>query len=221
MHDIEKVQAALSQALDTVGKLGRIASEAVTEAEAREGDLAKVRGAYDMAAESRFLWKRRAIQAGWAPPVSLLDWATVEHQARPEEPWNPSAQPEEVITLSGAVGQALGTASMCWSDVSRAGTFQDGKALWVHEGLVAWLSDWADEQRKQANEATAAKMLVLVKEWADLAYEMYALLCASSPGEHSTDAGAAEWRTAFNRLKDRFHQSLATLPESDRQQPEA
>lgn len=142
--------------------------------------LRKAQGAYAMAAESRELWKRRAITAGWAPtvPVPVM---LMEQPDRPDELWNPSAAPGEQVTLSGAVGQALGTASMSWTDVRSAGTFKDGHAAWVLEGIMAWLSDWADEMRREANEATAAKIRADLGYYDDQTLEKVraGLLCSS------------------------------------------
>jgi hypothetical protein len=51
--------------------------------------------------------------------------------------------------------------------------------------------------------------MVVAKEWADLAYEMYAHLCNSKSLD---EAHAEAWQAGFQRLKDRFHVDLDTLP---------
>jgi hypothetical protein len=48
-----------------------------------------------------------------------------------------------------------------------------------------------------------------VKEWSDIAYEMWAVLCNSATDGHST---VEDWTAARDRLRDRFHTALATLP---------
>lgn len=74
--------------------------------------------------------------------------------------WNPTPDPETGrATLAEAVGQALGTASMCWEDPAGAGVFDSSACTRVYDGLMAYLSDWADEHRKQANDAPDAARL--------------------------------------------------------------
>lgn len=74
--------------------------------------------------------------------------------------WEPArrAEDEGPISLSEAVGQALGSASVCWENPAGAGTFDSTRCGEIYEWLMAYLSDWGDEIRKQANEATAAKL---------------------------------------------------------------
>jgi hypothetical protein len=48
-----------------------------------------------------------------------------------------------------------------------------------------------------------------VTEWSDIAYEMWAVLCNSTTNGHST---VEDWNAARDRLRDRFHAALATLP---------
>jgi hypothetical protein len=73
--------------------------------------------------------------------------------------WTPQPDADGNLTLSEAVGQALGTASMCWHGGTGNLLFDDAQAKRVHEGIMAFLSDWADDIRKKANEATSAKLL--------------------------------------------------------------
>jgi hypothetical protein len=73
--------------------------------------------------------------------------------------WEPTrrADDEAPLSLGEAVGQSLGAASACWENLAGAGVFESTRCGEIHEWLMAYLSDWADEIRKQANEATAAK----------------------------------------------------------------
>ncbi len=51
-----------------------------------------------------------------------------------------------------------------------------------------------------------------VKEWSDLAYELYALAC------NSTTDGTGnphDWTACFEHLRDRFHAALDTLPTTE------
>jgi hypothetical protein len=127
--------------------------------------------------------------------------------------WNPTPSSDSEdgrVTLAEAVGQALGSASMCWESPAGAGVFDDTACGVVYDGLMAYLGDWADDQRKQANEATWAKARVVTKEWADIAYELWALACNSTTDGH---ASVTDWEAARRRLGDRFHAALATLPD--------
>lgn len=85
--------------------------------------------------------------------------------------WYPNPGIDSRISLGEAVGQALGSAAMCWRDpetgqrTTGALIYDSGEAVRVFEGIVAWLDDWAHEQAKQANERTAAKLLSVVKNF--------------------------------------------------------
>jgi hypothetical protein len=52
-------------------------------------------------------------------------------------PWQPSC---DGMPLSNIVGEALGSASMCWENVSAAGVFDSSRAQWVYEGLMAQIN---------------------------------------------------------------------------------
>lgn len=72
------------------------------------------------------------------------------------KPWAPTVTWEDPVSLREAMGQAVGSASMSWEHVDKAGVFDEGNAKWVLEGMMAWLSDWADTIRKEANEKAHA-----------------------------------------------------------------
>lgn len=116
------------------------------------------------------------------------------------EPWNPTPDADGHITLPEAVGQALGTASACWSNLDEAGEFNDVQCREVHDGLMAYISDWADEQRKQANEATAAKMGIVVVDPLRMALA-YALHLRQH-GERAP--GGDETWAEFDRMAERL-----------------
>lgn len=84
--------------------------------------------------------------------------------------WEPTrrADDEAPLSLSEAVGQSLGAASACWENLAGAGVFESTRCGEIYEWLMAYLSDWADEIRKQANEATAAKLAVAEPNVEDL-----------------------------------------------------
>lgn len=160
MADIIELQELLGRTLAAIEELGEAGMATVVANNELVRDCAKQRGAFEMAAESRELWKARAVSAGWFPIVTLADLQAV--QADEVKPWNPTVREDgEKTTLSEAVGQALGTASMCWANVRAAGMFDSTEAARVYEGIMAWLSDWADEMRREANEAAAAKSTII------------------------------------------------------------
>lgn len=72
--------------------------------------------------------------------------------------WSPKPDADGNLSLGEAIGQALGSASMCWVGGTGDLEFDSVQAARVHVGIMAFLYDWADHIRKQANEATAAKM---------------------------------------------------------------
>lgn len=123
--------------------------------------------------------------------------------------WSPTVSDGHPATLSEAVGQALGTASVCWENPAGAGVFDTALCAQVYEGLMAYLADWAADTIRRANEASEGKAEAALKEWKDLAYEQYALLCNSRTDGHSTDV---QWQQAFERLKTRFHTDLGVQP---------
>lgn len=84
----------------------------------------------------------------------------------PPPPWNPNPGIGGRVSLSEAVGQALGTASMAWTPRPE-GIFDSREAVRVFDGIMAWLSDWMYEQVKEANAATAAKLVGQVKAHRD------------------------------------------------------
>jgi hypothetical protein len=77
--------------------------------------------------------------------------------------WEPARGPDDEGSeplLGEAVGQALGAASACWDNLSGAGVFDSTRCGEIHEWLMAYLSDWADKIREDANKATTAKIEV-------------------------------------------------------------
>lgn len=153
MTEIGELQERLSQAVQACNDLARDAAQALLASEESLRDAAKLRGAFEMAAESRNLWKRRALNSGWHPTIGQP-----ARYGEPGEPWNPTGRDGERPSLGEAVGQALGSASMAWEKEAGAGVFDDAWASRVYDGLMAYLADWAHEVAKQANEATAAKI---------------------------------------------------------------
>lgn len=55
------------------------------------------------------------------------------------DPWEPTGSGLTPPTMREAVGQAIGTASMCWENVAGAGEFDSATAEWVLHGLMAFL----------------------------------------------------------------------------------
>ena len=61
--------------------------------------------------------------------------------------WAPTERSGEPASLEQAVGEAVGTASMCWDEVEKAGQFREEQAGWVRDGLVAWIRSHPEEVR--------------------------------------------------------------------------
>lgn len=156
--EVQQVQRRLSGALDACNDLGRAYADLVI---ASDREAAKLRGAYDMAAESRELWKQRALDAGYRPETLADQAVRADIEAMRTGAWNPIGSDGQRASLGEAVGQALGSASMAWADVAGAGLFDEAWCGKVYDGLMAYLSDWAHEAVKQANEATASKLAAL------------------------------------------------------------
>ena len=53
--------------------------------------------------------------------------------------WEPQLRGDEEDPMAAVVYQAIGTGSMCWSEIESAGVFQDQEAARVAEGLLTWL----------------------------------------------------------------------------------
>lgn len=137
--DIDDVQALLSNALKAVQEIGAAMAAATVRA--------------NLAEQQHAAMVEERNDAQWGPTTAA-------------PPWQPNPGVEGKVTLSEAVGQALGTASMAWTP-HPDGIFDSQEAVRVYEGIMAWLSNWMSEQVKQANEATAAKMVATMKEYRD------------------------------------------------------
>lgn len=75
--------------------------------------------------------------------------------------WTPARRPGEEdapLPLEEAVGQALGAASGCWENLEGAGVFDSTRCKAVLDWLLAYLGDWAEDIRREATEATVAKL---------------------------------------------------------------
>lgn len=94
--------------------------------------------------------------------AELLD-LTAEMAPGPAGAWNPNPGVGGSVTVAEAIGQALGTASMAWTPRPE-GVFDSAEAVRVHDGIMAWLSDWRDEQVREANEATARKIVAMLEQ---------------------------------------------------------
>ncbi|MEU8023693.1 hypothetical protein AB0B88_15910 [Micromonospora haikouensis] len=57
--------------------------------------------------------------------------------ATPREPWTFTRRDDEPLTLTEAVGQAIGSASACWEHLDRAGVFDSTRAKQIVDALLA------------------------------------------------------------------------------------
>lgn len=196
MTDMTDIQRHLSQAIDACNELTRMCADLYLAKGDLEREVAKAGGAFEMAAESRALWKQRAIDAGWHPHPG---WLAQEPPADGiPEPWNPTGDEGNPASLGEAVAQALGTASMCWENIRSAGVFDEANCRRVYDGLMAYLADWADEHRRLANEATAAKL-----------EEAHRVRRGSEVHQASRGSDVAEWIKRHREMQ-RDHQGFQT-----------
>jgi hypothetical protein len=71
--------------------------------------------------------------------------------------WEPDDQGP--LSLAEAVGQSLGAASMCWVGGTGQLEFDSVRCVEINDWLMAYLADWGDKIRREANEATSAKLI--------------------------------------------------------------
>lgn len=109
----------------------------------------------DYATKRGLLRRRLNVMIEQKPPASFGPHAADHGPGT----WSPQPDADGNLTLAEAIGQALGTASVCWVGGTGSLEFDSITAAHVYDGLMAFLSDWSDDLRKQANEGTAAKLL--------------------------------------------------------------
>lgn len=69
-----------------------------------------------------------------------------------EEPWTPAKREGEEIPISQIVQEAVGSASMCWENVNKAGIFNSERAQWVAGGAIAAIERVMWEQQHPVEE---------------------------------------------------------------------
>lgn len=138
---------------------------------------------------------------------------------------------DEELELIEIVFQALGAASVAWSQraLLDAGEFNGTFAKSVGDALIRELERFRRIEREDAAKrlrgwmrnhfsdgtiteaariveqpGSAAASRPGVKEWSDLAYELYGLACNVSEGQLDATQ-TAEWMGAFTRLQKQFH----------------
>lgn len=112
----------------------------------------------------------------------------------------PEGKTVKDLTVDEVVGQALGAASACWSNLRGAGVFDSTACKHILDATLAEL------HTRQQPETTNGRRQ---KEWADLAYEMWALLCNSANDEHSKPE---QWEIARRRVQTQLNHLLDTPP---------
>ena len=65
-----------------------------------------------------------------------------------EEPWRPQLGEDEELTLKTLIGQALGSASMCWTSTP-TGTFWSEKAEWILGGVINEIEKLQSQPRRR------------------------------------------------------------------------
>lgn len=176
--------------------VGRVENVNQCEIDGRQHELMDI-----MTGASMIPLVSRCQVCGWidttaldASGESLLLRSTSERAARmavtiESEPFAFTQQFGEELPLREILYQALGAASMCWVGGTGALEFDSTRAKAIGQAL-----------EREVDRA--------LKDWSDLAYELYALACNSSPNTGYPDDKKAEWQAAFERLRDRFHELL-------------
>jgi hypothetical protein len=116
-----------------------------------------------------------------------------------EEPWTPARREGEELAISQIVQEAVGSASMCWENVHKAGIFNSEQAEWVAGGAIAAIERavWqqqnpiADLCTKAAPEASIAELSEEGKHWqmqrkADQAVLIEWILHYKNPADDAT-----------------------------------
>jgi hypothetical protein len=160
MTDVEigELRERLADALNACTDLSKDHAALIIAKESAVREAAKLAGAFEIVANSRSMWRQRAVDAGWTNrPATLAD---VRPQPVPEpgfvpaHAWWPNGTDGTRVTLAEAVGQALGTASMCWLPRPADQVFDSPEAVRIHEGLMAFLAEWAGEQPHEARRGS-------------------------------------------------------------------
>lgn len=155
-------------------------------------------------------WVERCAFCGWIDAAALDRWAdnaikeSISQRAQriavatETEPFAFVQRSDEELSLEEILFQSLGAASMCWDPRPGNLVFDSSRAAAIGHNLLA-----------EVNRA----MRESAKDWSDLAYELYALACNSSPMQGYPEMQRSEWEAAFKRLRDRFHELLPSIKE--------
>lgn len=73
--------------------------------------------------------------------------------------WNFTPEEFATLTIEEAVAQAIGGASVCWSNPEDAGRFLEDKAMEVARALTAFIDSRAGEERPLLGLATTRVLL--------------------------------------------------------------
>lgn len=137
------------------------------------------------------------------------------------EPFAFVQQTGQELTLEDVLLQALGAASAHSAEMADTGQRSDGKReTAIYKGLLAEVQRFMRLDRQKGELAAARKVEEQlepdIKDWMDLAHELYALACNSSPNGGYAEPQRTEWHRAFERLRDRFHELLPDLMEKEK-----
>jgi len=173
-------------------------------------------------------WIDSASLEWWADNAiknSLNDRARRIAVATETQPFAFVQSSEQDLEFDEILGQALGSVSTCWVGGTGSLEFNSERAAQIFNALRAEIARQFDLERENAGTRLAqwmrnsfsdgtiaeARRIVEaaevrrpgVKEWSDLAYELYALACNARPL-----SAPDEWTPAFERLKTKFHELL-------------
>lgn len=155
----EEMQHQLGQAIEACENLGKDYADCILARDGLERVVDKLSGAVEVMANSREMWRQRALDRGWQPrALTLADEAVRADIEGYPDPWNPTGLGGALATLAEAVSQALGSATMAWRNVAAAGEFDEAWCTNVYDGLMAYLADWSDSQVKYGDGQTMVRV---------------------------------------------------------------
>lgn len=116
------------------------------------------------------------------------------------------------LTLEDVLLQALGAATTLGAELGATGHASTGqRETAIYKALLAEVSRFQQMAALEGAQKAESQIEPDVKAWMDLAHELYALACNSSPKNGYNDDMKADWQGAFVRLRDRFHELLPEL----------
>ena len=124
------------------------------------------------------------------------------------EPWTPGPRKDD-MPLNEVVGQALGTASVCWVGGTGDLEFDSTKAAWVLDGLMAHIESAMTETIHRRDEEFDRAVAEAQKADDSLMHEFFALACN---GQAFDSMYQQAWQARLEELREQYHDRLKGRP---------